>query len=240
MDVGKERNVDESNLIEMTKNELVEMIRQEVRALAYETLRNKSKESKEKENKIFKPKGLTEDELEIVLFHGGREPEEKDITKILPVTIKESYDNGLPKIQASEVSAFEDSLEQMMQEVDGASVTFDKQSNGYSLKMWIGPNGIEAGASGKIQMGNKGLINWAYSLQNGLTVSTEDLSIDKGNRFVFEKLYNNYNSWQKEWREKLTIQPGKESPDAAAPEATAPAAPPTDLGGAAPEANPAP
>jgi hypothetical protein len=219
--------MDESNLMKMTKNELVEMIRQEVRALAYETLRNKSKVEKERENKTFKPKGLTEDELEVVLFHGGREPEEKDISKILPVTIKESYDNGLPKIQSSEVTAFEDSLEKMMQEVDGASVVFDKQSNGYSLKMWIGPNGIEAGASGKIQMGNKGTINWAYSLQNGLTVSTEDLSVDKGNRIVLEKLFNNYNSWQKEWREKLTIQPGKDNPEEATP-----MAPPAEMSGA--------
>lgn len=213
----------------MNRNELIEMIRQEVRALAYDTLRNKSKEEKSNENKNLKPKGLTEDELEVILFHGGSKPEEKDISKILPISIKESYESGLPKIQSSEVTAFEDSLEKMMQEVDGASVVFDKQSNGYSLKMWIGKNGIEAGASGKIQMGNKGVINWAYSLQNGLTISTENLSVDKGNRIVLEKLFNNYNSWQKEWREKLTIQPGQEAPEETAPE---PAAPAPEMGGA--------
>lgn len=219
--------MDESNIRAMTHNELLEMIRQEIRTLAFETLRDTKKE-KEDKNKIFKPKGLSEEEIELALFHGGSKPEEKDITKILPVTIKEGYDNGIPKIQSSEIVEFEDSFESMMQEIDGASVVFDKQSNGYSLKMWIGPEGIEAGASGTIEMGKNGKIKWAYSLQNGLTVSTEDLQLDKGNRTVFEKLYNNYNSWQKDWREKLTIQPGKETPEemgAAPAEPAAPAAP---------------
>jgi hypothetical protein len=209
----------------MTRNELTEMIRQEIRSLAFEELRNKAKKQTEK-SKIFKPKGLSEEELEFVLFHGGSKPEEKDITKILPVTIKEGYNNGLPKIQSSEVTEFEDSFEEMLKEVDGASVVFDKQSNGYSLKMWIGPEGIEAGASGVIEMGGNGKIKWAYSLRNGLAVSTEDLEVDKGNRNVIEKLYNNYDSWQKDWREKLTIQPGQEE----APVEESPAVPAAEPG----------
>lgn len=194
----------------MTRNELTEMIRQEIRSLAYEELRNKSKESKAEKNRIFKPKGLSEEEIELTLFHGGSEPEEKRINNILPVTIKENYDNGIPQIQSSEVTKFEDDFEKMLKEVDGASVVFDKQSNGYSLKMSIGPKGIEAGASGVIEMGNRGNIKWAYSLKNGLTISAEDFNLDKGNRDVFEKLYQNYDAWQKEWRGKLTIQPAQQ------------------------------
>ena len=194
----------------MTRNELTEMIRQEIRSLAFEELRGKAKQSKAEKSKIFKPKGLSEEELELTLFHGGEKPEENDVAKIMPITIKESYNNGIPQIQSSEVTNFEDSFEEMLKEIDGASVIFDKQSNGYSLKMSIGPEGIEAGASGIIQMGKKGKINWAYSLKNGLTISTEDLGVDKGNRSVVEKLYNNYDAWQKDWREKLTITPGQQ------------------------------
>lgn len=211
----------------MTRKDLTEMIRQEIRSLAFETLRNTTKEK----SKVTKPKGLSEEELEFTLFYGGNKPEESDITKILPVTIKESYDNGIPKIQSSEIKLFEDSFEEMLGDVDGASVVFDKQSNGYSLKVWIGPEGIEAGASGIIEMGRKGKINWSFSLKNGLIVTTKDLGLDKGNKMVFDKLYNNYNAWQKEWREKLTIQPGQvdnsaEIP-AAEPSAEIPPAPET-------------
>lgn len=214
----------------MTRNELTEMIRQEIRSLAFEELRNKAKEKQAEKNKIFKPKGLSEEEVELSLFHGGTKPEEKNINRILPVTIREAYD-GLPQIQSSEITEFEDSFEQMLKEIDGASVVFDKQSNGHSLKMWIGPNGIEAGASGSIEMGNNGEINWAYSLKNGLTVSTKDLTVDKGNRGVLEKLYFNYNTWQKDWREKLTIKPSESAPQE-------PAAPPMEP--PAPDASAAP
>lgn len=76
-------------------------------------------------------------------------------------------------------------------------------------------------------MGSNGKIDWAYSLKNGLTISTEDLKVDKGNRNVLEKLYNNYNTWQKDWREKLTISPGenKAPTEGPAPEAPAPEGP---------------
>lgn len=202
----------------MTRNELTEMIRQEIRTLAFETLRNTNNQRKAENNKFSKPKGLSEEELEFALFHGGSKPEEKDISKILPVTIKENYDNGLPKIQSSEVAEFEDSFEEMLQEIDGASVVFDTQSNGYSLKVWIGPDGIEASASGSVEMGGNGSIKWSYSLKNGLIISCQDLELDKGNRSVIEKLYNHYDAWQKDWREKLTIQPGQQE----APTETAP------------------
>lgn len=189
----------------MTRKELTEMIRNEIQSLAFDTLRQGA-QNKEK-SKAFKPKGLTEDELEYALFYGGNKPESNKVGRTT-ATIKESFEGGIPKINSSDITQFEDSFEKVLQEIDGASVVFDKQSNGYSLKMWIGPDGIEAGASGTIEMGNKGSVKWAYSLQNGLTVSAEDLIIEKGNKLVIEKLYSNYDSWQKDWREKLTIQPG--------------------------------
>lgn len=193
----------------MTRNELVEMIRQEIRSLAYETLRNKSSNNKKDDKrKAFKPKGLSEEEIEKSLFYGGEEPEEDDAYTIIKTTIKESYD-GIPKINSSEITEFEDSFEEMLKEIDGASVIFDTQSNGYSMKAWFDKEGIQAGASGVINLGREGKINWTFSLKDGLTVTTDDLFLDKGNKKVFEKLYNHYDSWQKDWREKLTIQPSE-------------------------------
>jgi len=188
----------------MNKEELLEMIREEIRSLAFETLRNGKKEKP----KAFKPKGLSEDELEYAMFYGGNKPK-KDSLKA-STTIREAYDNGLPKIQAVEISEFEDSFEEMLKEVDGASVVFDTQKNGYSLDLKIGQDGIVGGASGKIEMGDKGLLNWSYSIKDGLHVTTEDLRVEQGTKRLIEKLYNHYDSWQKDWREKLTIQPGQE------------------------------
>lgn len=206
----------------MTRDELTEMIRSEIQELAFETLRTGNKEKKKK---AFKPKGLTEDELEYALFYGGNKPN-KDGTLSNATAIRENYEGGIPQINSSDITQFEESFETMLQEIDGASVVFDTQSNGFTLKMWIGPNGIEAGASGTIEMGNKGKVRWAYSLQNGLTVSMEDLVVEKGNRSVLDKLYHNYDAWQKDWREKLTITPGQ--PGAAEAPAEAPAEEPAE------------
>ena len=160
MDVGEERYVDEPNIKYMNKDELLEMIREEIHSLAFETLRNNAKEKNDKKNRIFKPKGLSEDEIEYSMFYGGNEPDKKK--HYGSTTIRENYDSGIPQINSAEITQFEDSFEEMLQEIDGASVVFDKQSNGYSLKMWIGADGIEAGASGVIEMGNKGKVTWSY------------------------------------------------------------------------------
>lgn len=193
----------------MTRDELTEMIRSEIRSLAFDTLRNKSSNEKSEKNKIFKPKGLSEEELEHALFYGGNKPEEKDIKK-LTTKINESVDSGVPKINSSDITEFEDSFEQMLSEIDGASIVFDKQSNGYSMKMGISSEGIECFASGKIELGIKGKVVWSFSLKNGLTISTDKLVLDKGNKLIVEKIYNNYDAWQKDWREKLTIQPNSQ------------------------------
>jgi len=216
----------------MKKDELIEMIREELRSLAFETLRNNAKEKNDKKNRIFKPKGLSEDEIEHSMFYGGVEPKKGAMKSI--TAIRESYDSGIPQINSTDITQFEDSFEKSLQDIDGASVVFDKQSNGYSLKMWIGADGIDAGASGVVEMGNKGKVQWAYSLKNGITISTEDLVIEQSNKRLMEKLYNNYDEWQKDWREKLTIQPGQETsgpePEAEMPPEDAGAEPGAEAG----------
>lgn len=193
----------------MNKDDLIEMIRSEIRSLAFETLRNNSKKKKDNDkSRIFKPKGLSEEDVEYSIFHGGNKPDKK--RSGMPITIKEQYDNGLPTLQKSEIVAFEDGFEEMLKEIDGASVVFDIQSNGESFKAWMGKDGIEAGASGTIDMGDRGKMIWSYSLKNGIHITTEDLRVEQGNKRLMEKVYNHYDAWQKEWREKLTIQPGKE------------------------------
>lgn len=192
----------------MTRKELSDIIKNELKTLAYDTLRNSSQRINEKE--VSKPKKITEEELEKILFYGGGEPEEKNPFKYNPINIKESVENGIPKIQASEVKEFEDSFELMLSDIEGASVVFDTQSNGYPLKIWIGSEGIEAGSSGLIDMGLNGKVSWSYSLKNGLNIKTENLNIDKGNKNFLEKIYHHYNNWQKEWRQKLTITPAEQ------------------------------
>lgn len=217
----------------MTREELIEMVRTEIRSLAYETLRNKSDKDKEDErSRTFKPKGLSEEDVENTLFFGGDNPQ--DTTSFITTTISEGLESGIPKINSSEIAQFEDSFEEMLKEIDGSSVVFDKQSNGYSMKVSIDKDGIEAGASGVIDMGNNGKLNWSYSLKSGLHVKSDNLMIDKGNKLVLEKLFNNYDSWQKDWRERLTITPGEpgaeEMAPAAEPGAEAPAAPGAEAG----------
>lgn len=219
----------------MTRDELIEMVRTEIRSLAYETLRTSSQKSKEDErSRTYKPKGLSEEDVEKNIFYGGGGPE--DTTSFISTTINESAEGGLPKINSSEIAQFEDSFEEMLKEIDGASVVFDKQANGYSMKVSIDKDGIEAGASGVIEMGSKGKLDWSYSLKSGLHIKSDNLNIDKGNKLVAEKLFNHYDAWQKDWREKLTITPSEPSveapmPDAPAPEAGAEAAPEAGLPG---------
>ena len=208
----------------MNKDDLLEMIRKEINSLAFETLRNNKKEESKK---AFKPKGLSEEDVEYNLFYGGNKPN-KDKLRGMPVTIKEGYNSGLPQITTAEITEFEDSFEGMLQELDGASVVFDNQSNGYPLKVWMSKDGgIDAASSGKIIFGDRGTINWSYSLVSGINVTTEDLRLEQGNKRILEKLYNNYDAWQKDWREKLTIQPGVPGGEEMAPEAPveAPVAP---------------
>lgn len=217
----------------MTRNELTMIIRDAISELAFESLRNQKNNQGAESKSAPKKKGLSEDELEYALFYGGNRPN-KDGTMSAPTTIRESYDSGMPKINSSDITAFENGFRMILQEIDGASVVFDKQSNGYSLKMWIGHNGIEAGASGSIQMGNKGTVQWAYSLQNGLTVTMNDFIVEKSNRNILDKLYHNYDSWQKEWREKLTVTPGSpisgsDNFDETPPEAASPQGPEEEL-----------
>jgi len=198
----------------MTRNDLLEMIRQEIQSLAFETLKDSAQKKKKARSRTFKPKGLSEEELEYAVFYGGDKPEEdKNGNKLISTTIRESYGSGIPQITSSEIAEFENSFEQMLQEVDGASVVFDTQSNGYSLKMSVGQDGIEAGASGQIKMGREGTLSWAYSLKDGLVINTEDLLVTSGNKRLVEKLYSHYDAWQKDWREKLTIIPGKPGGD---------------------------
>lgn len=189
----------------MTRDDLIQMIRSEINELAFDTLRNNNGQSVKSK---AKPRGLTEDELEYALFYGGNKPN-KDGTLSTTIAIKENFESGIPKINSSDVEHFENETEKMLQGIDGASIIFDTQSNGYSLKMWVGPNGIEAGASGVVEMGNKGRFLWSYSLQNGLTVTTDNLVVDSGNSELMSRLYYNYDAWQKEWREKLTMPQGK-------------------------------
>jgi hypothetical protein len=208
----------------MNRKELIEMIRQEIDAAAIESLKqNHSKQTSEKPAiKAFKPKGLSEDDIDAAIFYGGGQSQnEKD--KYVPVTIKEGVDN-IPKIMKSEVDDFE---KKFREKIPNANIVFDKQANGYSMVLTKRPDGVEATATGIINSGPSGIIKWSFSIMNGATITSSNFLLRQENRTIFEDLYDFYSAWEKEWREKLTASPEVEP----TPGTTDGANPPQAMGG---------
>lgn len=211
----------------MTREELLNLIQGEIKSLAFDTLREKKEEVVEEP---VAKETLSEEDIEDLIFFGGLNSDKPSKTAS-HVMIKENSENGIPQVTASEIAQFEDSFEEMLKDIDGASVVFDKQSNGYSLKISFLPQeGIEAGASGVINMGDRGELRWSFSLKNGLNVETQNLRVYSGNKRLLEKLFSFYDGWQKEWREKLTISATEEIEQTTNPEAIPGEEPPIESG----------
>lgn len=143
---------------------------------------------------------ITEEDVDSFLFFGGNKPKSEKNKKTF--TIKEAMDNNI-KITTSEIKQFEQSFKDVLDAIPGSTIVFNKQKNGYSLLAIKKPDGIEAIASGIINMGSRGKFTWAYSILNGMTVNAQNLKVSNSNKNSLEALYNHYDSWQKEWREKL-------------------------------------
>jgi hypothetical protein len=186
----------------MNRNELIEMIRDEVQRAAFEEL----KRTKSDEAKTKKPEVNEEDFLDDFLFYGGME-DLKHKGKEKPITIVQES-REVPQVTSSEIKQFEDSFEEFLKDVPYASVVFQEQPNGYSMSIFDNNiDGVEAKASGSINMGQMGRIIWEYSIKNGLKIQTGGFEINQDNKYILEKLYNHYDTWQKEWREKV-MNPG--------------------------------
>lgn len=185
----------------MNKQELSELINSEIRnALVDKAKGVKSQEKIEASESYLNSEELTEEDFDKVLFFGGSEPKEEKSSRTF--TIKESTDDNV-KIMKSEIKQFEDSFKELLGMLPNATVVFNKQKNGYTILATKKPDGVEAIASGVINLGSDGKVMWFYSIMNGITINAQNLKLDNETKSISENLYNNFIVWQKTWREKL-------------------------------------
>lgn len=176
----------------MRKGQMMELIQRLIHDEAIGQLKKKRSASP------HDPPSMSDDELDLILFHGGMEP------------VNESFDNT-PKIGTSDITEFENQMHEMLSNVPNAILTFDNQANGHSILLKNGNGSVDVMASGKIEFGNEGQMTWMFSIPNGLRISTTGIQITQENRDVFSDMFNYYNVWQKDWRQKLLAPNGGES-----------------------------
>lgn len=226
----------------MERSKIEKMISDSIQEVTHEYIKDlKTKNGSQQTTNYLNSTEISEDDIDATLFFGGHP--KKNEKKTGPITIKEATNNNL-KITVGEIKEFENSFQKIMENIPGASIVFDKQSNGYSILAVKRADGVEAKASGIINLGDNGKLTWSYSLLNGLILNAQNLKLSEGNKLMFEALYNHYNDWQKKWREMLNLPQAPEEEAAPAGNMSEPApganaganlAPPVS-GGAAPNA----
>jgi len=189
----------------MNREKLQQIIKTSVQEVAHEYLKelNRMKQIKDTDN-FLNSSSISEDDFDTVFFHGGHKPKTDEKKLKSPVTINENTNNNL-KITTSEIKEFENSFKDILDKTPGASIVFDKQKNGFSIIATKRTDGVEAKASGILNLGDKGKIIWSYSILNGFNVNAQNLKLSDSNKFMFEALTNHYNDWQKNWRDKLNL-----------------------------------
>ncbi len=195
----------------MEREELRQLIRQGIKNAVIKKASNAEDTiSVKKTDSYLNSEELTEDDIDSALFYGGGKAKKDSDRRTF--TIKENMDNNI-KITTSEIKKFEQSFKEVLDALPGSTIVFHKQKNGYSLLAIKKPDGIEAVSSGIINLGSSGKIAWAYSILNGLTMNAQNLKLSNSNKIATEILFNHYDSWQKEWREKLNYpQIGTQEP----------------------------
>jgi hypothetical protein len=199
----------------MNKTDLENLISKSIHEISVEYLRElRAHKQAQATADDLNGKSVTEDEFDSVMFYGGKQPQD-DHKKTGKITIKEGSDSNL-RITVSEIKDFENSFNDILENIPGASIVLDKQKNGYSIVATKRADGIEAKASGIINLGDNGKIVWSYSILNGFNLNAQNLKLTQGNKTMFEALSNHYDDWQKKWREKLNLPTAAQEPDQAA------------------------
>jgi hypothetical protein len=194
----------------MTREDLFKLIQTEIQAVAFDSLKEKTlKEKTKSTDDYMNSRSLTDADVDHILFHGGAQQEKFNIND--RVALKENAEPTL-KITTTEIKDFEKSFEEIMKNIPGASIVFDKQANGYSIVATKRADGVEAKASGIINLGDKGKVIWSYSILNGFNINAQNLKLSQSNKGMFEALANHYDDWQKNWREKLNLPSAPENP----------------------------
>jgi len=185
----------------MNKQELSELINSEIRNALIDKAKGSSSQQKiESSESYLNSEEITEDDFDKVLFFGGSEPKEEKHSRTF--TIKENNMNDI-KITTTEIRDFESSFKELLGMLPNATVVFNKQKNGYTLLATKKSDGIDAIASGVINLGSDGKIIWFYSIMNGVTLNAQNLKLDNDTKMISENIYNHFIVWQKTWREKL-------------------------------------
>lgn len=185
----------------MNKQELSELINSEIRNALIDKAKGSSSQQKiESSESYLNSEEITEDDFDKVLFFGGSEPKEEKHSRTF--TIKENNMNDI-KITTTEIREFENSFKELLGMLPNATVVFNKQKNGHTLLATKKSDGIDAIASGVINLGSDGKIIWFYSIMNGVTLNAQNLKLDNDTKMISENIYNHFIVWQKTWREKL-------------------------------------
>jgi hypothetical protein len=185
----------------MNKQELQELIQTEIREALIGKAKSASSQQKVQASESYlQSEEITEEDFDKVLFFGLEEPKEEKNSKAF--TIKENMNNDV-KITTAEIKEFESSFQELLGKIPNATIVFNKQKNGYTILAIKKSDGIEAIASGVINLGNDGKLTWFYSIMNGLTLNAQNLKLDNDTKMISEDLYNHFISWQTKWRAKL-------------------------------------
>lgn len=188
----------------MNKDDLQKLIQKEIQTVAFGYLKDlKNQKQAQGTDDYLNSKNMTEDEFDEVFFFGGNKPK-KEEKKTGPITIREGVDSNL-RITTSEIKNFENSFKEILDNIPGASIVFDKQKNGHSIVATKRADGVEAKASGILNLGDNGKLIWSYSILNGFNLNAQNLKLSQSNKTMFEALANHYDDWQKGWREKLNL-----------------------------------
>ena len=186
----------------MQKEQLRLLIRQGIKDALLGKLNNlKTTSAVQKTDSYLNSDEISDSDIDSYLFFGGGESKKEKSDRVF--TIRETSGDSDIKITTTEIKQFETSFRDVLDAIPGSTIVFNKQKNGYSLIAIKKPDGIEVVASGIINLGSKGKISWSYSILNGLTVNAQNLKLSNSNKIALESLFNHYDSWQKEWREKL-------------------------------------
>lgn len=184
----------------MKKSELEQIIKSKIKQEVVHTMKHLSSKSKPEAATEVMPQEEALD-FDSTLFHGGEKPKGEE--KYNPITIKEA-DEKLA-IKSYEVDEFEKSFATFISRIPNATYDLLKQTNGYTVIAYKTVGGVEVKSGGIISFGDMGKINFTYSLIDGLRVNAQNFQVTQGNKVVLEALYNNYDSWQKNWRLKLSL-----------------------------------
>lgn len=183
----------------MNKTQLDQIIKSEIKKQLVHKVKHLSSSTPAEENAPMPQEEALD--FEEALFHGGSKPKGED--GLNPITIKESEDQVA--IKSYEVKDFEKSFSDFMSRIPSATYELLKQTNGYTVIAYKTSVGIEVKSGGVISMGDLGKLNFTYSLIDGLRVNAQNMQVTQNNKVILEALYNNFDSWQKNWRLKLSL-----------------------------------